>query len=109
MPTFVISPYRGQVALLEERLRCLEGILVKMVEGCQGMEAERVVLSLVVRADFEDKRRTNVAITRAKFELIVVGNREIWGEEQAVRQVPVMDALAKHASIYQVREFCRRT
>ncbi len=78
----VISPYDGQVqrlrALLQARVD--EGLEVDTVDGFQGREKEAVVVSLV-RANAEgevgflaDVRRMNVALTRARKKLVVVGD-----------------------------------
>jgi superfamily I DNA and/or RNA helicase len=75
----VIAPYAAQVRLLRERLS-VAGLEVDSVDGFQGREKEVVVLSLV-RSNLEgeigflaDVRRTNVALTRARRKLLVVGD-----------------------------------
>ncbi|QEL13552.1 AAA domain-containing protein [Limnoglobus roseus] len=73
----VITPYRAQVRLLEDKLPDVE---VDSVDGFQGREKEAIVISLV-RSNNEgdigflgDTRRTNVAFTRARRSLIVIGD-----------------------------------
>jgi ATP-dependent RNA/DNA helicase IGHMBP2 len=75
----VIAPYSAQVRLLVELLR-VPGLEVDSVDGFQGREKEAVVLSLV-RSNSEgevgflaDVRRMNVALTRARRKLLVVGD-----------------------------------
>jgi superfamily I DNA and/or RNA helicase len=75
----VIAPYAAQVRLLRERLP-LPGLEVDSVDGFQGREKETVVISLV-RSNPEgeigflaDVRRMNVALTRARRKLLVVGD-----------------------------------
>ena len=75
----VISPYGAQVRLLRERLS-IAGLEVDSVDGFQGREKEAVVISLV-RSNSEgeigflgDVRRMNVALTRARRKLLVVGD-----------------------------------
>jgi ATP-dependent RNA/DNA helicase IGHMBP2 len=75
----VIAPYSAQVRLLRERL-AMPGLEIDSVDGFQGREKEAVVISLV-RSNVEgeigflaDVRRTNVALTRARRKLIVVGD-----------------------------------
>lgn len=85
----VITPYNAQVALLAAALKekdgC-EGVEVGSVDGFQGREKEAVVLSLV-RSNSEgevgflgEKRRLNVAMTRPKRQLCVVGDSETVGK-----------------------------
>jgi superfamily I DNA and/or RNA helicase len=65
---------------LRELLADVPGLEVDSVDGFQGREKEAVVLSLV-RSNAEgevgflaDLRRTNVALTRARRKLLVVGD-----------------------------------
>jgi superfamily I DNA and/or RNA helicase len=76
----VITPYSAQVRRLRAMLKDLEGLEIDSVDGFQGREKEVVVLSLV-RSNREgeigflaDVRRTNVALTRARRGLIVIGD-----------------------------------
>lgn len=85
----IISPYRAQVQLLrqmikkEDALRPYRRLLtVNTVDGFQGQERDIIVISLV-RSNAEgqigflnDLRRMNVAITRARMKLIIMGNAE---------------------------------
>jgi superfamily I DNA and/or RNA helicase len=75
----IIAPYAAQVRLLRSRLD-LEGLEIDTVDGFQGREKE-VVLLTMVRSNPEgiigflaDRRRSNVAMTRAKRKLIIVGD-----------------------------------
>lgn len=75
----VIAPYSAQVRHLRERLR-VTGLEVASVDGWQGREAEAVVISMV-RSNpsgeigfLGDVRRMNVALTRARRKLIVIGD-----------------------------------
>jgi superfamily I DNA and/or RNA helicase len=76
----VIAPYSGQVRRLRELLANLPGLEIDSVDAFQGREKEAVVLSLT-RSNVEgdigflaDVRRTNVAMTRARRKLVVVGD-----------------------------------
>ena len=76
----VISPYDAQVQKLRELLRDVLDLEIDTVDGFQGREKEAVVVSLV-RSNPEgelgfvaDIRRINVALTRARKKLIVVGD-----------------------------------
>lgn len=75
----VITPYSAQVHLLRERINDLE-IEIDSVDGFQGREKEAVIVSLV-RSNREgevgflkDTRRMNVALTRARRKIIVIGD-----------------------------------
>ncbi len=75
----VIAPYSAQVRKFRELLP-IEGLEIDSVDGFQGREKECIVLSLV-RSNQEgtigflaDVRRTNVALTRARCKLIVIGD-----------------------------------
>jgi superfamily I DNA and/or RNA helicase len=75
----VIAPYAAQVRLLRDQLT-VEGLEIDTVDGFQGREKEAVVISLVrSNANGEigflgDTRRMNVALTRARRKLIVIGD-----------------------------------
>ncbi len=85
----VISPYKAQVQLLRRMfgrdafLRPFKSrITVNTVDGFQGQERDIIVISLV-RANedgnigfLSDIRRMNVAITRARMKLFILGNAE---------------------------------
>jgi superfamily I DNA and/or RNA helicase len=75
----VISPYSAQVKLLRELIK-QPAIEIDSVDGFQGREKEAVIVSLV-RSNREgdvgflaDTRRMNVALTRARRKLIVIGD-----------------------------------
>jgi hypothetical protein len=78
----VIAPYDAQVQLLRQLLaaRLDEGLEVDTVDGFQGREKDAVVVSLVRANDagevgfLADVRRMNVALTRARRKLVVVGD-----------------------------------
>jgi len=83
----VISPYADQADLIGRRLDA-EGLEVHTVDGFQGREKEAIVISLVRSNDrgevgfLRDVRRLNVALTRARRKLVVVGDsRTVEGEE----------------------------
>jgi superfamily I DNA and/or RNA helicase len=78
----VITPYDAQVRVLRELLRdaCDAGLEIASVDGFQGREKEAIIVDLVrcnERAELgflRDTRRMNVALTRAKRFLMVVGD-----------------------------------
>jgi ATP-dependent RNA/DNA helicase IGHMBP2 len=75
----VITPYSAQARLLRELIQ-QRGLEIDSVDGFQGREKEAVIVSLV-RSNpdgevgfLEDIRRMNVALTRARRKLIVIGD-----------------------------------
>ncbi len=76
----VIAPFRAQVTEIDGRLP--EGVTVDTVDRFQGSSQAVIVVSFVASGDlsgplFEDERRLNVALTRAKRVLVLVGDREV--------------------------------
>jgi superfamily I DNA and/or RNA helicase len=76
----VITPYRAQVRVLRERLGHVPELEIDSVDGFQGREKEAIIVSFV-RSNPEgeigflaDTRRTNVALTRARRKLLVIGD-----------------------------------
>ena len=79
----VITPYRAQVSLLRNlRATKWEGVEISTVDGFQGREKEAIVISLVRSNEngevgfLSDKRRMNVAITRARRHCTIVGDSD---------------------------------
>ena len=109
----VIAPYRAQVATIGDRLddllaeRAADGdeiadaaddapIAVDTVDRFQGSSKEVIVVSFVATNDlespiFEDYRRVNVALTRAKRQLVLVG------DAAALRSDPVYARMVEWA------------
>lgn len=81
----IISPYSGQVALAKERFP--KNLRISTVDSFQGQECETVFISLVRSNDdgnlgfLKDYRRMNVAMTRAKENLIVIGDSVTFGND----------------------------
>ena len=83
----VISPYRAQVQYLRHLVKrdaffkpYRQLISINTVDGFQGQERDVILISLVRSNDdgqigfLRDLRRMNVAITRARMKLIILGN-----------------------------------
>ncbi len=74
----IISPYADQVKMIQD----MTPVEVKTVDGFQGREKEIIIISTVRSNDngnigfLSDLRRLNVAITRAKRKLIIIGNKD---------------------------------
>jgi len=85
----VVTPYNAQLSYLSHELNLKElfpGIELGSVDGFQGREKEAVIVSLV-RSNSEgevgflgEKRRLNVAMTRPKRHLCVIGDGETVGK-----------------------------
>ena len=77
----VLTPYSRQAELLKARLSSFTNVEVSSIDGFQGREAE-IVVFVTVRCNvkcnigfLKDLRRMNVALTRARSGVIVIGNR----------------------------------
>ncbi len=81
----IISPYRGQVRALaalvtEEHRSSVASLEIDTVDSFQGSECDVIIISLVRSNDdgeigfLRDIRRTNVAMTRARRKLIIIGD-----------------------------------
>ena len=85
----IISPYRAQVQYLKKLIKKYEFfkpyrrlISVNTVDGFQGQERDVILISLVRSNEegqigfLKDLRRMNVAMTRARMKLIILGNKD---------------------------------
>ena len=96
----LISPYKAQVQYLRSRLKADPGLrplrdllTVNTVDGFQGQERDVVFISLV-RANAEgrigflsDLRRMNVAMTRARMKLVILGEAATLSRHPFYRQL----------------------
>lgn len=91
--TIVISPYKGQCDLLKKLDSTL---IIHTVDSFQGKEADAIILTTVRNGKsvgfWQDSRRLNVALTRAKHVLRIVGSIPTWKKSNTV-----MTELANHA------------
>ncbi len=76
----VIAPFRAQVAEITTRVP--DDITVDTVDRFQGSSKDVIIVSFVASGTldgplFEDERRLNVALTRAKRSLVLVGDRHV--------------------------------
>ena len=109
----IITPYRGQARLLRRLLKMQHyfrklkrHITVGTVDGFQGQERDVIVISLV-RANAEgqigflrDLRRMNVAITRARMKLIIVGNAETLSRHRFYREL--IEHIRRHGELVTI-------
>jgi DNA replication ATP-dependent helicase Dna2 len=78
----VIAPFRAQVAEIGRRT----DVTVDTVDRFQGSSKEVILVSFVATGDldgpiFEDHRRVNVALTRARKQLTIVGDADALGSD----------------------------
>lgn len=99
----IISPYRAQVQYLKRLIRKREFfkpyrslITVNTVDGFQGQERDVILISLVRANDegqigfLSDLRRMNVAITRARMKLIIIGDPSTLCRIRSIRSCTTM-------------------
>ncbi|MBP6431454.1 MAG: IGHMBP2 family helicase, partial [Ferruginibacter sp.] len=102
-----ISPYAGQVATAKELLP--PTIRVSTIDSFQGQEKEVIILSLVRSNDdgdigfLKDYRRMNVAITRAKQQLYVIGDSATIGADNFYNQfLQYVDASGEYRTVWEM-------
>jgi ATP-dependent RNA/DNA helicase IGHMBP2 len=102
-----ISPYAGQVAAAKEVLP--KEMRISTIDSFQGQEKEIIILSLVRSNDdgdigfLKDYRRMNVAITRAKEQLFVIGDSATIGGDAFYNSF--LTYIEKHGIYRTVWEF----
>ena len=109
----IITPYRGQARLIRRLLKMQHyfrklkrHITVGTVDGFQGQERDVIVISLVRdNADgnigfLRDLRRMNVAMTRARMKLIIVGNADTLSRHRFYRELA--EHIRQHGEFFAV-------
>lgn len=90
----IIAPYKAQVALINDLLdgylvenNLRDNVSVNTVDAFQGQERDIMYISLTRSNDaaeigfLKDTRRTNVALTRARHKLVVIGDSATLGSD----------------------------
>eukprot|EP00667_Euglena_gracilis_P004880 EG_transcript_4909 len=107
----VITPYSAQVSLLKELLRTAEmsSVEVSTVDGFQGREKEAIVLSMV-RSNTEgnvgflmDERRLNVAVTRARRHVAMIGDSATMASDPFLKRLYVY--FEAHGDVYSAATY----
>ncbi len=106
----LIAPYAAQVRLLREHLP-IPGLEIDSVDGFQGREKEAVLISLV-RSNSKgeigfltDVRRMNVAMTRARRKLLVVGDSAtLSGDPFYKRMIEYFDRVGAYRTVWEELE-----
>ena len=84
----VITPYNYQVELLKLNLQHHPDLEIRSVDGFQGKEKEVVILSMVRSNESKnlgfliEKRRLNVAVTRARRQLVLICNSRTLSKDE---------------------------
>jgi len=104
----VITPYAAQVRRLREQL-LVGGLEVDSVDGFQGREKEAILISLVrsnARGEIgflADIRRMNVALTRARRKLLVVGDSATLSVHPFYqRMIEYFDQLGAYRTVWEL-------
>jgi superfamily I DNA and/or RNA helicase len=98
LKTALISPYSGQVAAAREQMPTQ--LRISTIDSFQGQETDHVIISLVRSNDdgeigfLKDYRRMNVALTRAKESLFIIGDSATLGND------PFFDHLLQYVEQY---------
>ncbi|NPA62965.1 MAG: IGHMBP2 family helicase [Methanococci archaeon] len=91
IPVSVITPYDAQVRYLRSMFEESNiDVEVNTVDGFQGRENETIVISFVRTENFgflKDLRRLNVAITRPKRKLVLIGNEEFLKQDKIYNEM----------------------
>lgn len=92
----VMSLYRAQIKLISDRLKYRKNLEILTTDRFQGLDKECIIISLVRSNDkqkvgelLKEWRRINVAITRAKSKLIILGSKK------TLKNLPIIDAFMR--------------
>lgn len=111
----IISPYRAQVQYLKKLIKKYEFfkpyrrlISVNTVDGFQGQERDVILISLVRSNDegqigfLKDLRRMNVAMTRARMKLIILGNKDTMTQHPFYKKLWEYVEAINHSDFYSL-------
>lgn len=103
----VISLYAAQCWSLQKRVE-EDSVQISTVDAFQGNEKDFVVLSTVRSRSIgfaSDPRRINVAITRAKGQLIIVGNRNLLSRDRL--WYSILEYISQNGEVIDGSEWAR--
>ena len=92
----IITPYRAQIALIRSKMKETNHLQIDTVERFQGGAKDIIIISLVTNRSSQLRtlvslssdgvdRKLNVALTRAREQIIVIGNEDILKKESTYR------------------------
>ena len=104
--TAFITPYSGQVTAA--RIQLPATLRISTIDSFQGQEKENILLSLVRSNDegiigfLKDYRRMNVALTRAKEQLFIIGDSATIGADPFFNQLlEYVEAKGNYRSVWE--------
>lgn len=87
----IIAPYRAQVGLLRRSCKKTSNTKIDTVDGFQGKESDIVIFSVTRTMGsyrfLADERRLNVALSRAKDKIYIVGEKNYAEKEQVLKKI----------------------
>jgi len=110
----IISPYKAQVQLIrreieEDKILRSLNIEINSIDGFQGQEKDVIYISLVRSNDrgelgfLTDYRRLNVAMTRAKEKLVIIGDMATLGFDKCYLELA--DYIEEHGRYQSAWEY----
>lgn len=110
----IITAYAGQKNMLKDTIKNIDNVKnveVNTVDGYQGDQKDYIIFS-TVRSNNEgdigflnDDRRVNVALTRAKYGLFILGNRETLNKSKSVTWKDIVDYYQRQGSVVDAYYF----
>lgn len=87
----ILTFYNCQLELLKNKFKNVNNVTCRSVDSCQGMESDIVIISLVKsdnNSDFiNDPKRICVMLSRTKNKLIIVGNKQIFSNNDIWKNI----------------------
>jgi predicted DNA helicase len=99
----VITPYVEQRALISKKIKKKRGLEINTVDAFQGREKDVIIISITSTGSMRfpsEPHRLNVALTRARRKLIVVGNGGSIYKSQGTLIFKFLEYVYKYGKIY---------
>lgn len=101
----IIAPYRSQAAELKKTYRDNE-IKIHTIHSVQGKEMDIIILSMVddtpTREIFSKRSLFNVALSRAKYKLVILCNENFIGDSTPEYYRTIHDYCKRHGSYFEI-------